>query len=148
MADDVEPGTWARAEEGRTFSAVQVHAALQRLTAGIMRAPEWWAEGFDLLVTPTLQHPPPRIGAVPPDQLGAVFGLFTLPFSVTGQPAMSLPLHWTAAGLPIGVQFVAAYGREDLLIRVAAQVEHAKPWGNRLPPCHAASVAAGATERE
>ncbi len=143
-AADVEPGTWASAEEGRTFSAVQVHAALQRLAAGVMRAPEWWATGFDLLVTPTLQQPPPRIGTVAPDQLGAVFGLFTMPFSVTGQPAISLPLHWSDEGLPIGVQFVADYGREDVLIRVASQLEQAKPWVDRLPPYHATSMEVGA----
>jgi len=132
-ADDVEPATWATAEEGRGFSAVQVHAALHRLAAGVMRAPEWWASGFDLLVTPTLQQPPPLIGQVPLDHLGEVFGLFTMPFSITGQPAISLPLHWSAAGLPIGVQLIAAYGRDDLLIRVAAQLEGAQPWAQRWP---------------
>lgn len=129
----MEPSTWATAEEGRGFSAVQVHAALHRLAAGVMRAPEWWASGFDLLVTPTLQQPPPLIGQVPLDHLGGVFGLFTMPFSITGQPAISLPLHWSAAGLPIGVQLIAAYGRDDLLIRVAAQLEGAQPWAQRWP---------------
>jgi amidase len=135
--DDVEPGTWARAEEGRTYSAMQVHAAVKRLVAGVCRAPEWWHGGFDLLITPTMQQPPPRIGAVAPDQLGAVFGLFTMPFSITGQPAVSLPLHWSAEGLPIGVQLVADYGREDLLIRVASQLEAARPWAARRPPLYA-----------
>ena len=53
---------------------------------------------------------------------------------MTGQPAISLPLHWTAGGLPVGVQLVAGYGREDLLIRVASQVEQAAPWADRHPP--------------
>ena len=58
-------------------------------------------------------------------------------FNTTGQPAISLPLHWNGDGLPIGIQLVAAYGREDLLIRVAAQLEEAAPWSGRRPPIHA-----------
>ena len=53
---------------------------------------------------------------------------------MSGQPAISLPLHWNDAGLPIGVQLVAAYGREDVLVRVAAQLEAAHPWADRRPP--------------
>ena len=69
----------------------------------------------------------------------ATYGMFTFPFNVTGQPAVSLPLHWSADGLPIGVQLVAAYGREDVLIRLAAQLEAARPWAGRRPPLSAAS---------
>jgi amidase len=53
---------------------------------------------------------------------------------MTGQPAVSLPLHWTPAGLPVGVQLAAAYGREDVLIQVASQLEEAAPWAGRHPP--------------
>jgi amidase len=61
---------------------------------------------------------------------------FTIPFNVTGQPAISLPLHWSDEGLPIGVQLVAAFGREDLLLRVAAQLEADGAWRGRRPPIH------------
>jgi amidase len=58
---------------------------------------------------------------------------FTLPFNVTGQPAISLPVHWTAKGLPIGIQLIAAFGREDLLLRVGSQLEQAVGWNERRP---------------
>jgi amidase len=61
---------------------------------------------------------------------------YTAQFNMTGQPAISLPLHWTPAGLPVGVQLVAAYGREDILIQVASQLEQAAPWSDRHPPIH------------
>jgi amidase len=125
---DVEPQIWARAEQGRTFSAVQVHTAVQRLTAGVMRVPEWWATGYDLLVTPTMQQQPPQIAGLTLDQQGPIFGLFAMPYSISGQPAISLPLHWNAENLPIGIQIVADYGRDDLLIQIAAQLEEAQPW--------------------
>ena len=69
------------------------------------------------------------------------YAIFTAGFNSTGQPAISLPLHWSEDGLPIGVQLVAAYGREDLLIRVAAQLEQAQPWADRWPDL--AAVPAG-----
>ncbi len=112
---------------------------------GQRRPAAWWAEGHDLLVTPTILAPPPKIGAFVPDPskpLDAFIrsgGLltFTIPFNVTGQPAISLPLHWNEAGLPIGVQLIAAFGREDLLLRVAAQLERAVEWSQRRPAVHA-----------
>ena len=59
------------------------------------------------------------------------YAVFTAGFNATGQPAISLPLHWIGGGLPIGVQLVADMGREDLLLRVAAQLEQAEPWAER-----------------
>lgn len=131
--NDVEPATWERAQEGRTYSAVQVYAAFQRLVAGTSRIPEWWTRGFDVLVTPTLAHPPLVLDSIPylsRNTMAGMLGLFTMPYNFTGQPALSLPLHWTGESLPIGVQFVAAYGREDLLIQLSSQLETAHPWAS------------------
>jgi amidase len=135
--EDVSAQVWERADLGRSYSAVQVNWALARLAAGAMRAPEWWHEGFDLLLTPTVQQPPPRWDEVRTEDEAATWGLFTMPWSVSGQPAISLPLHWTGDGLPVGIQLVADYGREDVLIRVASQLEEAAPWRQRFPPVFA-----------
>ena len=97
------------------------------------------------MLTPTLAEPPPRLGefdATEDNPLNGMFRAanlvpFVVPFNITGQPAISLPLHETETGLPVGVQLVAATGREDLLIRVAAQLEAAAPWADRVPPVHA-----------
>jgi amidase len=63
----------------------------------------------------------------------ATYVPFTPPFNSSGQPAISLPVHWTSSGLPVGVQLVAGYGREDVLLRVASQLEAAQPWAHRKP---------------
>jgi amidase len=138
--EDIEPGTRAIAELGRSVSATQYLEALEHLQAWSRRVCRWW-EDRDLLVLPTLPEPPPLLGefgSTPEDPLAgsnrsAPFVVFTAPFNITGQPAISLPLHWTEGGLPVGVQLVAAYGREDLLLRVAAQLEQAHPWAHRHP---------------
>jgi Asp-tRNA(Asn)/Glu-tRNA(Gln) amidotransferase A subunit family amidase len=59
---------------------------------------------------------------------------FTPPYNATGQPAISLPPHWNAVGLPIGFHLVAAFGRENLLIQASSQLEQARPWKERRPP--------------
>lgn len=134
--EDLEPATWARVEAGRTYTAVQIHEAYQRLITGVCRVPEWWFEGFDLLVTPTIAQQPPILQINIPStkqNLAGIFGLFTMPYSFTGQPAISLPLYWSREGLPIGVQLVADYGREDILLQIASQLEVAQPWAPRYP---------------
>jgi amidase len=106
------------------------------------RMATFWAEdGYDLLCTPVLNIVPPRIGELSEPIVGqqrVIEALqYTAQFNVSGQPAMSLPLHMTPDGLPVGVQLVAAYGREDVLLRLASQVEQAAPWAGRKPPVHA-----------
>jgi amidase len=143
---DVEPLTWALAEIGRARSAgeyltaVGQHQAMSRIFAGVHES------GFDLLLTPTMGEPPPPLGTFDdsgPEPMAAferafLDGCFTAAFNATGQPAISLPLHWSEQGLPVGVQLVAPLGREDLLLRVAAQLEQAAPWTDRTAPTFAA----------
>jgi amidase len=78
-----------------------------------------------------MSHPPILTGEKNPETLAAAFGLFNMPFSLTGQPAISLPLHWSSEGLPVGIQLIADYGREDLLLRLSAQLEVTRPWVDR-----------------
>jgi amidase len=142
---DVEPLTWAVAQAGRATSAPDYVAAVSANHAHGRRLAGWWNDGHDLLLTPTCGAPPPPLGqfrAEPANPLAgymkaAPYGAFTMQFNVSGQPGISLPLHWSGDGLPIGVQLVAAAGREDLLLRVAAQLEVERPWAGRLPPVHA-----------
>lgn len=150
-ADDVEPVTWAQAELGRAVSADAYLEAVESLRAWSRRVAEWWqpadgGAGFDLLLTPTMARPPAPLGEMRGDDAdGAIlaatpYAAFTVPWNVTGQPAMSVPLSWCDAesGVwPIGVQLVAATGREDVLLRVAAQLEAARPWIGRRPRVHA-----------
>ncbi|MEY3111459.1 MAG: hypothetical protein RIT23_590, partial [Actinomycetota bacterium] len=68
-----------------------------------------------------------------PMRVAGDFVAFTTAYNVSGQPAISLPLHWTPDGVPVGIQLVAGYGREDLLIAIAAQLEEAMPWRDRRP---------------
>jgi amidase len=136
--DEIEPRNAAYRRAGRALTAVAYLQARQWLGRWARRIADWWAD-HDLLVTPTLGAPPPKLGwftAEGPEREGprvASFIPYTPQFNLTGQPAVSLPLHWTPGGLPVGVQLVAAYGREDVLIQVASQLEQAAPWAGRHP---------------
>jgi amidase len=139
--DDFEPVNRVLIEQAQRLTAVD-YAAAQAAGWSFRRAlQQWWAEGWDLLLTPTLAEPPPALTEFEnsPDQPTAPmrragrFAVFTPPFNLSGQPAISLPLHRNAEGLPIGVQLAAAYGREDVLIRVAAQLESVHPWSADRP---------------
>ncbi len=140
--DDVEPVNWAMAETAAGTTGPDVLAAQAAMGTFRRALAGWWAAGWDLLLTPTLAEPPPRLGTLANDPANPLAPLarsallvpFTPPFNASGQPAISLPLHQNPDGLPVGVQLVAAYGREDVLVRVAAQLEAAAPWAGRRPP--------------
>ncbi|MDH3705759.1 MAG: amidase family protein, partial [Acidimicrobiia bacterium] len=142
--NDVEPGTWIMAQFGDAIGSADVLAMQGAQMTWRRQMASWWADGFDLLLTPTCMRPAPPIGeltATPDDPMRGAMGsipyaAFTSPFNVTGQPGISLPLAQTADGLPIGMQLVAAYGREDLLFQVAGQLEGEVAWSGRRAPIH------------
>jgi Asp-tRNA(Asn)/Glu-tRNA(Gln) amidotransferase A subunit family amidase len=143
--DDVEPTTWLilRATAGQTAAeyarAIRTIHALGRQVSTFLR-------DRDLVLSPTMGVPPLPLGAVSlsnPDVGSAMRQLlrttgFTQLFNASGHPAMSVPLHWTADGLPVGVQFAGRFGDEATLFRLAAQLEEARPWRDRRPPFPAA----------
>jgi amidase len=137
--DDIEPGNRFLGDVGAQMTGVDYVRAIedmQRWTRGVAA---WWND-FDVLVTPTSPEPPVLLGELAPanadpavsQRMGDLVS-FTSPFDITGQPAISLPLHWNDDNLPIGVQFAGAYGREDVLLHLSAQLEGAAPWHDRHP---------------
>ena len=139
--NDIEAMNWAQAEFAKGVNGVDFSLA-QASSIQFRRAIQsWWAQGWDLLLTPTLSAPPLPVGSMPnnperpmtPLMTAGSWVSFTSQFNISGQPAISLPLHRTAEGLPVGMQLAAAYGREDVLIRVASQLEQAAPWAHLTP---------------
>ena len=124
--------------------------ALTELHAWCRRVAQFWTpvedggQGFDLLLTPTTAEPSPKIGDVhrpdDPDMsmLRALpFAINAAPHNMTGAPAISVPFATADTGVPIGIQLVAGAFREDILIRVASQMEAAHPWAHLRPAVHA-----------
>jgi len=144
-SDEVELWTWTIAEAGRKVPMLEFLAAVESRNGLSRSFGEFYSAGFDLFLTPTLGQPPQPLGALTPtadNPMGAWDKLLDfIPFTpmqnITGEPAISLPLHWSASGLPIGVQLVAPWGREDVLLRIAGQLEAARPWRDRRPPVSA-----------
>ena len=106
-ADDFEALTWSYAERNRSLTTTDYVDALETIRAWSRRVATWWSDdGFDLLLTPTMAALPPPIGTVQGEDadgalIGALpFAVFTAPFNMTGQPAMSVPAAWSASGLP------------------------------------------------
>jgi amidase len=160
--DELEVATWLAGLLGSELSAAQAIGAYETLQ-GIARTALKFHEKYDLLLTPTLARPPLTIGALAPRGAEALahrtivnlgissvlrlkrviqatvdrvfeFVPFTPLANVSGQPSMSMPLYWNAAGLPIGTMFTARLGAEGQLLRLARELEIARPWADKLPP--------------
>jgi amidase len=141
ITGELEPMNAMIAGAGGAITAAQYVDGLDDMSTWSRAVSAYWDDA-DVLVLPTSPEPPIELGVIAPERvenLGLMADLvsFTSPFDLTGQPAMSVPLHWNADGLPIGVQLVARYGREDVLLRLAAQLETARPWADRHPPVFA-----------
>ena len=136
----VEPMTWHLATLAEGVSGADYAAAVAALHRVGRQIGRFFLD-YDVLLTPTLAKPPLLIGALDPAAEDAEayaaeihgFAAFPALSNATGAPAMSVPLHWNAAGLPIGVQFIARFGDEATLFRLAAQLEAARPWAGRRP---------------
>jgi len=142
MEDDVEPVTWALANEGRQRTASELAQAVQDMHA-VGRQLAHFLKDYDLLLSTTMARPPMLLGEMDmtcPD-LETYYErqlMDDIPFTPlsneTGGPAMSVPLHWTDDGLPIGIHFAGRFGEEAMMLRLAGQLEAAQPWADRRPP--------------
>jgi Asp-tRNA(Asn)/Glu-tRNA(Gln) amidotransferase A subunit family amidase len=138
--DDMEAVTWTMVQIGRATTAAELAQADAAFMAAAITMARF-QETYDVLLSPTLAQPPAPLGVVSLDQtfkaynsaIGA-FSPLTAIHNQTGQPSISLPLHWSAEGLPIGVQFAGRIGAEPLLLSLAAQLEQAQPWFDRVAP--------------
>ncbi len=159
---DFDPTSFGLGMLGKALSA-QEYASAARYLQSAAREVARFFEGYDLLLTPTLSQPPVPVGSLQPSasekmlinligsfdggnvlkMMGIIkplaaqtfeFTPWTPVFNVTGQPAMSVPLHWSASGLPVGMHFVGKFGGEATLLRLAGQLEQAKPWSEKVPP--------------
>ncbi len=144
--DQVELVTWLVYQNAANRTGVEYLRAIEECQRFSRKVAQWFHKGgYDLLLTPTLAIPPAKIGSLSPDnsakagkaiQLMSNLVAFTFVYNVTGQPAMSVPLYWTADNVPIGIQFAARFGDEATLFRLAAQLEQERPWADRKPPIH------------
>ena len=139
---ELEPFTRALYEHGLALTGGDFLLALTDLQAFTRRVAAAF-ESFDVWLWPTMAQPPPPLGAMVGteeqpwagnDVAGGFVGFPLITANITGHPAMSVPLHWSADGLPIGVHFTGRYGDEATLFRLAGQLEQASPWADRHPP--------------
>ena len=135
-ADDMEADTRALVELGRSYTASDYLASVEWFHLYTRRIAEWWTE-FDILLTPVIAEPPPKLGELRDPGLGTKrlreILLFTAQFNITGQPAISLPMHMSGNGLPVGIQLVGPMHGEVLLLQLGNQLELAASWHDRTP---------------
>ncbi|MEX0954534.1 MAG: amidase [Rhizobiaceae bacterium] len=137
---ELEPQTAAVVTRGKEASLEYYLGNLMRMQLEVRRMATFF-ETYDVFLTPTMTAPPPPLGCLPTDDgdvesfLTKLFGLapYAAPFNASGQPAISLPLHWSADGLPIGVHLAGRYGEDVTVLALAAQLEQAQPWAARRP---------------
>jgi amidase len=140
--DQVEPMTWTSYQAGLTRTGANYLRRVEDIQRFSRKIARWYHQGgYDLILSPTLAIPPPKLGSFDPSsddlmrgfRTTSTFVAFTYIYNITGQPAMSIPLFWNEENIPIGVQFAARFGDEATLFRLAAQLEKARPWENRRP---------------
>ena len=143
-ADMLEAFSLGMAEKSMKAPKDALPKAIQNLQAAADAYDPWFADNrFDVIMSPVLSAPPPLLGCVGPDvafdtliaRLTEYVG-YTTYHNVAGAPAMSVPLHWTPSGLPVGTQFAAKVGNEALLFQLAYQLEAARPWADKVPGVH------------
>lgn len=144
----LEPFSLGLVEMARKTPPAEMNAAMQRLAADALAYDSWFpAHRFDVVISPVLSTPPPLLGEVGPNvpfetlvpRLKEFVG-YTPLHNVAGAPAMTVPLAWTDAGLPVGTMVSAQTGQEKLLFEIAYQLEAARPWAQRFPRVHALTV--------
>lgn len=150
--DDVEGICLSARDYARTISGADYLEAVGTIHA-YGRAMAAFFEPWDMLLTATLAEPPAKIGRFThamDDYVGYrmnpgmvfAYSPFAAAFNATGQPAASLPLHWTSGGLPVGVHLAARFGEDEKLMSLSAEIERARPWFDRRPPLHALALQA------
>jgi aspartyl-tRNA(Asn)/glutamyl-tRNA(Gln) amidotransferase subunit A len=139
----MDPVLVAQLERAGTYSAEELYRAIF-LRTRLYRQVQSWFEKADVVVTPTLSRTalpieqdffaPIEIDGQPVDTMRRAWYPYTLPFNMTGNPAVSIPCGWDSDGLPVGLQLIGRHGEDALLLRVAALFEQARPWNDRRPP--------------
>jgi amidase len=136
--DELEKINWVNRRAGDKTSAIEYSRGRNTLHQASRRLAQFM-QSYDVILSPTMALLPPKLGVLTLNQefesfmmAAAAASAFTGLYNMTGQPAMSVPLHWSDTGLPVGVQFTGRFGDEGTLFRLAAQLEQAAPWFDKI----------------